>query len=225
MGRFAAMRLAPDSFNVRLNEKKMRAALFVLLLFIGLWVLLGAYLTNALPIADYLPRFITNLTLPKSTAGLGDSLAILDGIFSSIAIALGLVAIIFQGKELKESVKAQAEQANILSLQMRQQEQSNKLAAYTARLQFLLGEMDRLGADIERLVETVGKMPDGEAKKEKKQILDNTIRRTVQGRWPSPFRSGCRWWHWPWPRAGCRRTASFFCPRRRAGWHSRPGHC
>jgi len=153
----------------------MKITFFVLFLFIGLWVILGAYLTNALPIADYLPKFITNLTLPKSTAGLGDSLAILDGIFSSIAIVLGLVAIIFQSKELKESVKAQAEQATFLSIQMQQQEESNKLSAFTARLQFLLGEIDRLGSDIERLIETLNRIPNSQNKIEKQKILKNTI--------------------------------------------------
>lgn len=153
----------------------MRIVIFVLLLFLGLWAMLGAYLTKVLPITDYLPKAITNLALPKSTAELGDSLAILDGIFSSIAIVLGLVAIIFQSKELKESVRAQAEQANILSIQIEQQNKSNRLAAYTARLQFLLGEMDRLGRDIERLVETLNGMPESSEKTEKQKILDNTI--------------------------------------------------
>jgi len=153
----------------------MRVVFFVLFLFLGLWVLLGAYLTNALPISGYLPKAITNLAIPRSTAELGDSLAILDGIFSSIAIVLGLVAIIIQSKELKESVKAQSEQAKILSVQMQQQNESNRLAAYTARLQFLLGEMDRLGGDIDRLIEALRKMPDSEEKSEKQKILENTI--------------------------------------------------
>ncbi len=153
----------------------MRIAVVVLLLFVGLWGLLGAYLINAIPIVDYLPKAITNLALPKSTTELGDSLAILDGLFSSIAIVLGLVAIIFQSQELKESTKAQSQQAEALAIQMYQQSEANKLAAYTARLQFLIGEMDRLGSDINRLMQELRTMPESDAKQEKNNILNNTV--------------------------------------------------
>jgi len=153
----------------------MKTTFIFLLLFIGLWLLLGAYLTTALPIAEYLPKAITNLTLPKTTTELGDSLAILDGIFSSLAIVLALVAIIFQSKELKESTKAQTEQARALSSQLNQQNEANKLTAYTARLQFLLGEMDRLGLDIDRLFQELDGMFESDKKRKKQEILDNTI--------------------------------------------------
>lgn len=82
--------------------------------------------------------------MPASAQALGDSLAILDGLFTSIAIVLGLVAILFQGKELKASTEAQTLQAEALSKQITQQEASNKLGAYSARLQFLSSEIEHM---------------------------------------------------------------------------------
>lgn len=153
----------------------MRVSFITFSAFILLWGLLGAYLIGFIDLSGMLPENILALELPRTTTELGDSLAILDGLFSSIAIVLGLMAIIFQGRELKESTKAQAEQAQALSMQMHQQTESNKVAAYTARLQFLLQETDRLGIDINRLFDEVNKLRDEDRKREKQRILDNTL--------------------------------------------------
>jgi outer membrane murein-binding lipoprotein Lpp len=149
---------------------------FVFILFVALWIILGAYLTGFISLSQFIPDRLASLALPKSTTELGDSLSILDGLFSSIAIVLGLVAIIFQGRELKESTKAQTKQANVLSAQMRQQEESNLLAAYANRLQFLNSETDRLSDDMQRLLAELKAFGSefNEKREEKQKIFNNT---------------------------------------------------
>jgi len=141
--------------------------------FLLLWVGLAVFLTGYIS-TEYLPENLRQLTLPKSTADLGDSLAILDGVFTSIAIVLGLVAILLQGKELKESTKAQTEQAHSLSIQINQQNSSNILGAYAARLQFLLTEVGRLEEQIDKLVTQANSEDDCEKKNEKWKIIKNS---------------------------------------------------
>ena len=54
------------------------------------------------------------LSLPKTTSEFGDSVGILNGLFSAFAVVLALVAVLLQGRELKASTKAQNEQADAL---------------------------------------------------------------------------------------------------------------
>jgi len=152
----------------------MRTIVFLTFLtFFLLWVSLAAFLLGYIP-PEYLLENIRQLALPKSTTDLGDSLAILDGIFTSIAIILGLIAILLQGKELKESTKAQTEQAHSLSIQIDQQNASNILGAYSARLQFLLTEVERLEGQIDKLVNQASEEKDKEKKSEKWEIIKNS---------------------------------------------------
>ncbi len=146
---------------------------FTFLTFLLLWVSLAALLTGYIPI-EYFPENIRHLSLPKSTSDLGDSLTILDGIFTSIAIVLGLIAILLQGKELKESTKAQTEQAHSLSIQIHQQNSANVLGAYAARLQFLLTEVERLEKQIDKLISQTNNETNGEKKEEKWKIIKNS---------------------------------------------------
>jgi len=146
---------------------------FTFLIFLLLWLGLVAFLTGYIP-TEHIPENFRHLTLPKSTTDLGDSLAILDGIFTSIAIILGLIAILLQGKELKESTKAQTEQAHSLSIQIDQQNASNILGAYGARLQFLLTEVERLEGQIDKLVNETSEEKDQEKKSEKWEIIKNS---------------------------------------------------
>ncbi|GAB6069905.1 hypothetical protein JCM30760_10020 [Thiomicrorhabdus hydrogeniphila] len=115
----------------------------ILVGFVVLWALAIAYFSGGLSLI-WLPESITKLSLPASTADLGNSLTVLDGLFTSIAIVLGLVAILFQGKELKASTDAQTLQAKALTEQIKQQEASNQLGAYSARLQFLSSEIEHM---------------------------------------------------------------------------------
>jgi hypothetical protein len=108
----------------------MRGKIIYLGIFaVALWlvfaiVLLGGYRP------DWLPVQFLKLDLPKTTADLGQSFSFLDGLLSSLALMLGLYAIV---------------------IQIRQQFVSNAIGAYSVRLQFLLTECDRLESQIQRL--------------------------------------------------------------------------
>lgn len=98
----------------------MRLFVFILSLGVfGAWILLSYVLLGGID-APWL-----KLTLPKSTSEFGDSVGILNGLFSALAVVLALVAVLLQGKELKESTKAQNEQADALKAQLEYQERIN----------------------------------------------------------------------------------------------------
>lgn len=115
----------------------------VFALFVALWLAAIAMFSGIIP-TDWLPDSLATLKVSNSFEGIGNAMATLDGLFSSIAILLGLVAILLQGRELKASTQAQTEQSEALSLQISQQEASNKLGAYSTRLQFLSAEIEHL---------------------------------------------------------------------------------
>lgn len=103
--------------------------LLLILIAVAAWaaftaILLGVYSPG------WLPKSFTGLQLPKSAADLGQALGVVDGLISSIALVLGLLAIFFQ---------------------TRQQADSNIIGGLSARLQFLQSECDRLESDIQRL--------------------------------------------------------------------------
>lgn len=134
------------------------------LFFIFTWLGALALLAGYIPI-EVLPSFFAKIELPKNFALLGEAMGVLDGLFSSIAILLGLVAILLQGKELKNSTQAQteqarelkistqaqAEQAKALTKQISKQEEFNKLAAYSARLKFLTAEINYLDTKVNEM--------------------------------------------------------------------------
>ena len=151
------------------------------MIFLGLWLFSIAYLTGYIP-TNFLPQNFSNLALPTTTSQLGDSLSILDGIFTSIAILLGLVAILLQGKELKESTRAQTLQAKSLEKQIIQQKESNQLGAYTVRLTYLVAEADRLENQITSLLKiTKDKNKDSKAISEAWKIIKNSRNLQLKG--------------------------------------------
>ena len=157
----------------------MRSIVFITFMaFLLMWLCLLTYLTGYIP-QELIPANLASMTLPKTTTELGDSLAILDGLFTSIAIVLGLIAILLQGRELKESTKAQTEQAHSLSVQIGQQDASNRLGAFGARLQFLLTEADRLDTQVDNLMRQVETESNTEKKTELWNIIKNS--RNLQG--------------------------------------------
>lgn len=105
--------------------------------------------------ATWLSESFLRLALPESFASLGNAMTTLDGLFSSIAIVLGLIAILFQGKELKESTNAQAIQAAAMTQQIQQQVASNVLGAYSARLSFLSADIELMEVKINDMVQRV----------------------------------------------------------------------
>lgn len=137
----------------------------VFLAFLSLWILSLALFSGMIP-TSWLPESLTTLELPTSFALLGESMTTLDGLFSSIAIVLGLIAILFQGTELKASTDAQRLQSEALTKQIAQQEESNRLGAYSARLQFLSAEVEHLEVKINDMVNrTQGHKENGEDQK------------------------------------------------------------
>lgn len=125
----------------------MKYLLLLLSLLLGFWLLLLSYSVGFVP----LPEQLRGLGLPTTLPELGDALAITDGLFTTIAISLGLIAILLQGRELKASTDANAEQAKALWLQMKQTQEANRLNALTARLQFLTSDNERLERQVMRL--------------------------------------------------------------------------
>ncbi|MEW5973536.1 MAG: hypothetical protein AB1713_07245 [Pseudomonadota bacterium] len=65
-----------------------------------------AYLLVAPGFLSLIP-FASNLKLPESWNELGDALGVLNGLFNSIAILLGLIALYIQGRQINESIAQQ----------------------------------------------------------------------------------------------------------------------
>lgn len=78
-----------------------------------------------------------------------------------------------QGLELKASTAAQTEQAVALTEQIKQQQESNRVGAYTACLQFLLSGADRIDLKITQLVVEVETISDLQKKAEKWDLIKN----------------------------------------------------
>ena len=150
----------------------MKKTLFLAFVFVAIWAAFNAYLLGIVPLS-YVPEEIIRLSQPTSTASLGDSAAIIDSLFSSIALALGLIAVLMQGKELREATKAQSDQAISLAKQLQYQENLNRLGAYSARLQYLLSEADRIDSKITELVNNVDTISDKDEKSKKWQLIKN----------------------------------------------------
>lgn len=118
----------------------MRLLIFtVTVFFVGLWVCANLYLLGIVTIES----FPTKLTPPVNTAEYGDSLGILNGLFSAVAIVFALIAVLLQGKELKESTSAQYNQALTMQDQLDSQKRSIRLNILAVRLQYLLSEAAR----------------------------------------------------------------------------------
>ena len=160
-----------------------------------------------LMVTQYIPINIFTLALPKSTAELGDSMGILNGLFSSFAIILALITVLFQSKELRDSTVAQTEQAyalnqqlehqqKMLSIQLQQstaivqqleqQQISNKIVGLTARQRYLLSEVSRMDGilkDIYGNMEKEELFNNCNAKKKQHQLelseIDSTIKKLL----------------------------------------------
>ena len=103
-------------------------------------------------------------------------MGLLNGLFSSITVVLALIAIIYQNKELRDSTKAQDEQALTLNKQLLQQQKyseiqlekqqiSNKIIALAARQKFIISEANRLSETIIELHDSF----------EQKELFNNCV--------------------------------------------------
>lgn len=108
----------------------MKRFVFLLVLTsLALWAFFASIFLGMLR-PDWFPFGFLNLELPKSTADLGQSFSFFDGLLSSLALILGLAAIV---------------------IQIRQQSTSNTIGALSTRLQFLMAEAERLEMQIKEL--------------------------------------------------------------------------
>lgn len=146
----------------------------IFIVFIALWTGYIAYLSGIIDL-PILPDNLADLKLPVSMKEMGESMAVLDGLFTTVAILLGLIAILLQGRALKESTIAQTKQSEDLSRQISQQRYANALSAYSARQSFLTAEIIHMEGKIDKLLRQIDSCDfKNQTKDEKWQIIKNT---------------------------------------------------
>ena len=144
-----------------------RLLLLAALLAVGLWTAFAAFLVGAIDVS-WLPDPLSGLAKPTSLSDFGQAFTALDGLVSSFALLLGLIAVV---------------------MQTRQNAQANTIGALTARLQFLLAEAARLEQQIQSLKARRGCLDrclfDNMVGKKKRLLeeaaqVDETLRRLLQ---------------------------------------------
>ena len=103
--------------------------LLAALMAVALWTAFAAFLVGAVD-PQWLPNGLSSLSRPTSLSDFGQAFTALDGLVSSFALLLGLIAVV---------------------MQTRQSADSNVIGAFTARLQYLLAEAARLEQQIQSL--------------------------------------------------------------------------
>ena len=106
-----------------------RLLLLAALMAVALWTAFAAFLVGAVD-PRWLPYGLSSLSRPTSLSDFGQAFTALDGLVSSFALLLGLIAVV---------------------MQTRQSADSNVIGAFTARLQYLLAEAARLEQQIQAL--------------------------------------------------------------------------
>jgi len=103
--------------------------LLAALIAVALWTAFASFLVGAVD-PGWLPDGLSGLSRPTSLSDFGQAFTALDGLVSSFALLLGLIAVV---------------------MQTRQSADSNVIGAFTARLQYLLAEAARLEQQIQSL--------------------------------------------------------------------------
>ncbi len=103
--------------------------LLAALIAVALWTAFASFLVGAVD-PGWLPDGLSGLSRPTSLSDFGQAFTALDGLVSSFALLLGLIAVV---------------------MQTRQSADSNVIGAFTARLQYLLAEAARLEQQIQAL--------------------------------------------------------------------------
>lgn len=103
--------------------------IFALVLATFMWLAFAAILLGTYQ-PSLLPTSFLGLTKPSSLADFGQAFSALDGLISSLALMLGLIAVVIQAKQSADS---------------------NVIGAFSARLQYLLADSDRLEQQIQAL--------------------------------------------------------------------------
>ena len=144
-----------------------RLLLMAAVLAVGLWTAFAAFLVGAIDVS-WLPDPLSGLAKPTSLSDFGQAFTALDGLVSSFALLLGLIAVV---------------------MQTRQSADSNVIGAFTARLQYLLAEAARLEQQIQSLKARRGCFDrclfDNMVGKKKRLLeeaaqVDETLRRLLQ---------------------------------------------
>lgn len=129
-----------------------------------------------------------SLSLPSTTEAFSTSTSILDGVFSSVAVVLALVAVLLQGRELRESTAAQREQADVLKKQLdhqqdisrmhleRSQAIANQLAEQqtTNKIMMLQAKQQYHSSEISRMDGILRKI---EGKKDKSDLFNSCVQK------------------------------------------------
>jgi len=103
----------------------------LLVIWVGFsYLMISPKLFNLIPL-------LARLTPPSSWDELGNATSILNGLFSSVAILIGLLAIYKQGRQIEKSIN--------------EQRAANYLTAKMAYLEYLRSEIVILEEDIQRL--------------------------------------------------------------------------
>jgi hypothetical protein len=137
----------------------------VVLLFLGLWGFSLAVFSGS-TLTESFNQFFPTLKLPDSTATLGDSLGVFDGLLSSVAVLLALLAVVLQGRALQQ--------------QNLQHERALKVSAISTKLQFLNAEVVRLGVQADSLEIQIERLQDGEKKTDLFKILRNSRNKQIR---------------------------------------------
>ncbi len=150
----------------------MRTTIFIsIIISIGIWVAAVLIFYGILPLPV---GWEIGLSFPETTSEAGDSLVAVEGIFSSVAVVLALIAVLLQGRELKASTFAQREQAAALQVQSSQQIDAIKMQAHSVRLQFLLSEVERLGNIADKTRNEIEECDDTKEKRKKWDLVKNS---------------------------------------------------
>ena len=130
----------------------MKSAIFLIFsIFVIIWLSFTGVILGIIP-TEFLADTLKPLAVPTTTAELGSSYAIINGLFLSCAVALGLVAVFAQGQALQKFLKKQNEETAALTFQIAQQNDASKLSALTAQLNYYQVESERIDLRINDLL-------------------------------------------------------------------------
>lgn len=104
------------------------------------------------------PSLLDGVRLPKTMAELGDSLGVINGLMSSLAVVLALVTLAQQRKDAQRAKKDQNMATRMLSEQLANQNEANQIMAdqltnqyRSMRQSYLVAEEARLQGILERI--------------------------------------------------------------------------
>ena len=167
----------------------LKSTIVILLLLLSLWVVTLIYLSGAIP-KIYLPAVVAKFDLPRTTSDLGQSFSTVESLLSTLSVTLALVAVIFQGKSIKDSTDAQKQQAEELVKQLRTQERQAEamikqfeaqrdltiISAHSTTLQYLASSLEWNEIIIGRLKEERSVAKNEDTRQKKNEVIESMSR-------------------------------------------------